>query len=343
MLTSVLAAQELPSSLAPSSLSLPCDTERSSELAERAHTANKEGDAALAAGLFRQSFEVCPRQRELLLDVARALTSARNFDGAIAAAGEFLRSDPDSLAGRLALANTLLMAQKWEECGVEIERALKLGPDDRAALLLKANYAYLMGDSGQAEQSLLRILDLTPADEEAAYMLGRIYLMDSRVDYATALFQRVLKLNPSAYKAWDNLGLCYDAAGETDTAIRHFLTAIKLVEKDYPEYDWPYANLADLLLRQERDQEAYQAATMAAKRNPYSGRNFYLGGKALSKLGRMDDAIKWLERSAELDRAYPDPLYLLGQLYLKKGEKQKATEALSRFREVKAKAPTKRR
>ena len=205
--------------------------------------------------------------------------------------------------GRLALGSALLMAQKWEACGPKRSSGpTSLLPTSRRTLLLKGNYEYLIGESGKAEQTLLRLLDLDPNAEDAAYMLGRMYLMDSRVEYAMAQFQRVLKVNPKSYKAWDNLDLCYDAAGETETAIRHFLTAIKLVEKDHPEYDWPYANLADLLVRQERDQEAYQAATIAAKRNPYSARNFYLGGKALSKLGRPEDAIKWLERSTPLTR-----------------------------------------
>ena len=79
-------------------------------------------------------------------------------------------------------------------------------------------------------------------------MLGRIYYMQGRIDYAVGQFQRVLKVNPQSYKAYDNLGLCYQALGDTGLATRYFLTAIKMVETDHPDYDWPYANLADLLL-----------------------------------------------------------------------------------------------
>ncbi len=79
-------------------------------------------------------------------------------------------------------------------------------------------------------------------------MLGRIYYQEARLDYAVGQFQRVLKINPRSYKAYDNLGLCYEALGDTELAIRYYLAAIKLVEKDHPEYDWPYANLANLLV-----------------------------------------------------------------------------------------------
>jgi Flp pilus assembly protein TadD len=162
--------------------------------------------------------------------------------------------------------------------------------------------------------------------------------MDSRIDYASAQFQRVLRLNAGFYKAWNHLGLCYDAAGETDKAVQHFLKAIELAEKADPGYDSPYGNLADLLFRQNDFERSYHAAVQAAKRNPYSARNFYLGGKALARLNRNEEAIHWLERSAALDPAYPNPLYLLGQLYMKMGRKDKGFEALEKFRQVKAKA-----
>jgi tetratricopeptide (TPR) repeat protein len=320
-----------------------CDAARSGELAARARTALGGGDPVMAARLFADAHATCPVQPLLLVEAGRALTAARKFDEALEKLDRFLQENPNSFQGRLARANALLMAQRWADCGAEIERAQRLDPDNRDLLLLKGNYEYLVGESGKAEQTLLRLLDLYPADEDAAYTLGRMYYMDSRIDYASAQFQRVLRLNPKAYKAWDNLGLCYDAAGETAKAIQHFLKAMELAETLDPDYDWPYGNLADLLMRQNDFERAYQAAVQAAKRNPYSARNFYLGGKALARLNRTEDAVKWLERSAALDPAYPDPLYLLGQLYTKMGQKEKGLETLQKFRQVKAKAPAQRR
>jgi tetratricopeptide (TPR) repeat protein len=320
-----------------------CDAARSTELASRARTALAGGDASMAAKLFLDAYEACHLQPLLLVEAGRALTAARRFDQALATLDRFLAENPNSLPGHLARANALLMAQRWADCGAEIEQALQIGRDHRDLLLLKAHYEYLVGESGKAEQTLLRLLDLYPEDEEAAYALGRIYYMDSRIDYASAQFQRVLRLNPKSYKAWDNLGLCYDAAGETDKAVQHFLKAIELAEKADPGYDWPYGNLADLLFRQNDFERSYHAAVQAAKRNPHSARNFYLGGKALARLNRNEEAIQWLERSAALDSTYPDPLYLLGQLYMKMGRKDQAAQALQKFRQVKAKAPAQRR
>ncbi|HET8548175.1 MAG TPA: tetratricopeptide repeat protein [Bryobacteraceae bacterium] len=95
-----------------------------------------------------------------------------------------------------------------------------------------------------------------------------------------------------------------------------------------------------MLLRQgEQTDRAFSAAVKAAKRNPGSARNFFLADKALWKLDRADEAIPWLERAVELDRAYPEPLYLLGQIHTKTGAKQKADVYFARFREAKAAEP----
>ena len=116
-----------------------------------------------------------------------------------------------------------------------------------------------------------------------------------------------------------------------------------MVEKDHPDYDWAYANLADLLLENGDAEKAFAAASKAADRNPYSARNFYLGGKALCKLQKTDLCVNWLQRSVSLDPNYAEPLYLLAKVYGELGQQQKAKDTLEKFREVKARAPGKRR
>ena len=319
-----------------------CDAELSAEISGEDLAEESEGDDIKAASAYRQAWIRC-RQNAILLKYAEAFHRLGSYDKAAKAARDLLRREPNNVRGLTTLANALLMAQQLDKAKEAASQAVELEPDNTSALLLLANLHYLLGDSTSAEQTFLKVLDAEPENENAAYMLGRVYYMENRVDYAMAQFQRALKVNPKSYKAWDNLALCYDAQGEYDKAIGAFLEAIKLVENDVPEYDWPYANLADLLLRRNEFQTAYQAATTAAKRNPQSARNFYIGGKALWKLERTDDALKWLERSAQLDPGYPDPLYLLGQVYLKIGQREKGRETLERFRAAKEKAPKKRR
>jgi tetratricopeptide (TPR) repeat protein len=320
----------------------PCDLIRSMAARQEGRAALEKKQYASAAKQLQEAFDACPAQHSLLLEVVRAHTSRREFPLAIQVARQFLELEPGSVAGRLALANAYFMAQRLPEALREAEAVLKTDPAQPAALKLKGNIDYLSGRLDDALNAFLSVLARHPEDEEGAYMLGRIYYQEGRIDYAIGQFQSVLRIDPNSYKAYDNLGLCYESLGDAEMAARHFLTAIKLVEKDHPDYDWPYANLANLLVDSDAER-AYAAAAKAADRNPYSARNFYLGGKALWKLGKTDLSLNWLERSVALDPNYPEPLYLLARIYSKLGQEDKAKAALEKFRAVKAASPRQRK
>jgi tetratricopeptide (TPR) repeat protein len=292
---------------------------------------------------LEKAHSLCPGRSDLVLELAQAHVGARNFAQAIHAAEEYLAVYPESVPARLILAQAFFMTGRLSDTARETAAVLRARPNEPAALKIKANCAYLMGNFEEAKSTFISLLDSHPNDEDSAYMLGRMYYQEGYLEHAIGQFKRVLKINPKSYKAWDNLGLCYQALGANDDAIRYFLTAIKLVDKDHPEYDSPYANLADLLLRMGRPQQAYNAAAKATGRNPYSARDFYIGGKALDQLGKSDLALDWLRRSASLDPDYPEPWYLLTRLYKKMGDDGKSDEARRKFAEITARVPAKRR
>ncbi|HWB98959.1 MAG TPA: tetratricopeptide repeat protein [Bryobacteraceae bacterium] len=320
-----------------------CDLLRSSELERSGHAALEKKELGAAAGDLERAFDACPKLHGLLLEISQVQAQRREFDSAIEAARRYLDLEPGSIPGKLALANSYFMAQRLPDALAQAEAVLKSDPAQATALKLKANIEYLSGRLDPAMNALLQVLERNPGDQDAAYMLGRIYYQEGQIDHAMGQFQRVLRLDPKSYKAYDNLGLCYQANGDTQMAIRHFLTAIKLVETDHPEYDWAYANLASLLIDQGDDQKAFAAASKAADRNPNSARNFYLGGKALWKLGKLDLSANWLERSISLDPRYPDPLYLLSRVYSQMGQEEKSRAMLEKFRVVKQNAPRQRK
>ncbi len=318
-----------------------CDSASADRLASQAR--QPALDPAEAGKLLAEAYRACPARNGILLEAARALARARDFDRAVQLAREFLDQDADSVPGLLVAADIQLRAQRFEDASSTAAAVLRRDPGNATAMKLLGNSTYFLGQSAEAEGIFLRLLDRYPADTEAAYMLGRIYYQENRFGHAAAQFQKVVRLDPRNHKAYDNLGLCHEALGETEKAIQHFLAAIQIVEAEHPDYDWPYANLASLLIDQGDLQRGYEAAGTAARRNPYSARNFYLGGKALAGLERIEDARKWLERSARLDPAYTEPVYLLARIYGLLGEDELAKRSIKRFRELKAVEPDERR
>ncbi len=287
-----------------------CDTAgKASELEQTARDAMQKRQFETAIQQFQAAYSACPGESTLLLELGNAYFMAQHLSQAKNVALQILRTDPGNIA----------------------------------ALEMKANSEYLLGDSKSAIDTFIGLLDQHPESADAAYMLGRIYYQEGAIDQAVGQFERVLRLDADSYKAYDNLGLCYAAKSDDDKAKRYFLTAIKIVQKDHPEYDTAYADLAELLLRTGDNQKAFDAAATAADRNPTSARNFYLGGKALEQLGKADLSLNWLQRSVALDPNYPQPLYVLARIYHRLGEEQKSAEARRRFLDLQAKVPANRR
>lgn len=218
----------------------------------------------------------------------------------------------------------------------EFEEAARICPVRAPILISLGQTQYLLGDEQGAERSLKQAIALEPKDTAGPYALGRIYYQQNRFPEAVAQLKRVVELDPKHYRGWDNLGLCYDALQQDQEALKSFFRALDLVKDAHKDYDWAYANLADFFLKRNEFEKAFQLAAEAAGRNPRSARNFFLTGKALAKLERNENSVRWLRRAVELDASYADAHYLLGQTLRKLGQAEEARVHLEAFRKLKA-------
>ena len=314
-----------------------CDSTASGLLAARARQPVTAPDKA--ASLLVEAHRACPERAALLLEAAHLLVRIGEFDRALETADEFRQRDGGSVPGLLAIGEIQLKAQRFEDASRTASLVLRRDTGNPTALKLHGNATYFLGSAQEAEGIFLRLLDKHPGDAEGAYMLGRIYYEENRFSHAAAQFEKVLRLEPGNYKAYDNLGLSYEALGESDKAVQNYLAAIQLVETARPDYDWPFANLASLLINQGDPGQGFDAAFTAAKRNPRSPRNFFLGGKALMMLGRHQEALRWLERSTVLDPTDSRPWYLLSQLHARLGDDESAQRAVAEFLKAKSNEP----
>jgi tetratricopeptide (TPR) repeat protein len=274
-----------------------------------------------------------------LLSRGRFAYETRNYSSAILEFERALTACPDSGPLLLPLAQAQLLGQQVEAAVATLKR---IDPRNVAALKLRADAVYILGDEPEAEKLLLQALAIEPRHEQSLYTLGRIYYQQNRHGDAAERFKQTISVNPKSYKAYDNLALCNEALGQDDLALRNYLQALDLVYKDHPEYDPVYANMADFYLRREQYEKAFQLAAEAARRNPSSARNFFLTGKALVKLDKQELSVRWLEQAIALDPEYPEPRYLLGQVYRKLGRQADATAQLERFQELRKKPRARR-
>jgi tetratricopeptide (TPR) repeat protein len=289
--------------------------------------------AVVGAGQDCREAEALARQA---YEERRYDESARHFARAVAACGT-------SAPLLLALSQAQLLGQRPAEALTTLDRIPVEDPDYVQALKVKARALYLLARDAEAEETLKRAAARAPSDAEIPYSLGRIYYQQGRHPEAAESLQAATVLDPHAYRAWDNLGLVSEALGDDARAQRHYLKAIALVHEDHPGYDVVYANFADLLIRLGNFPQAFDLAAEAAQRNPDEPRNFFLAGKALVQLERSDLSVRWLEQAIALNPDYPEPHYVLAQVYRRLGRSADADRALKSFQAAAARAPKQRR
>jgi tetratricopeptide (TPR) repeat protein len=75
----------------------------------------------------------------------------------------------------------------------------------------------------------------------------------------------------------------------------------------------------------------------AEQLNPGDARVYYLLGELFRLRKQFAEAATEFQKSIALDTNYPEPLYKLGQVYLRLGNQSEAKEMFARHREVLAK------
>lgn len=240
--------------------------------------------------------------------------------------------------GDLAEARRLLALQDYAGALVAAQRCPSV-----AGRVLQGNLLYLNARDAEAADLLEAVLRDEPHHEDALYALGRVHYFNARYEPARQRFAAIVARNPRHHRAWDNLGLALEAVGQMDAAVQAHLRAIDLVAKAHPDYDWAYGNLADLLMKLDQNRKAFDLAVEAAQRGPTHARNFYLAGKALSRLEQWEKSIRWSRRAIELDPNYPEAHYLLGMALRRTGHDEEARAEFERTKQLRDKAPDKRR
>jgi tetratricopeptide (TPR) repeat protein len=156
-------------------------------------------------------------------------------------------------------------------------------------------------DQGGMLPDVQQVLDRAtnePQNYEAQIRAGELYRQIKRVDKALEFFQKAQKLKPDNFEANASLGNAYFDSRQFKDAETYYKKALEINPKDF-------VILTDL------------GATFIERETP----NF-------------DKALEYFEKALDEKPNYEPTIYNIGIAYLKKGEKEKAKDALTRLREA---------
>ena len=206
----------------------------------------------------------------------------------------------------------------------EFTAGAKFHDPSAADLKIVALDYVLLGDYVDADKWLTKMLGWTPNDAEGWYLLGRTKYNENRFAEAVDAFQHCLKLDPRNFKAEDNLGLAYTGLGRREEAASAYQQAIDWQSRAALKNPGPFIDFGDLLLDENRNEEAVSYLLQAVEIAPRESRAHELLGKAYTRLDQLSKAQTELEEALQLSPQSANLDCMLAPVYRKQGIIDKA-------------------
>ncbi len=210
------------------------------------------------------------------------------------------------LIGLLIPAENVSFSQEEMEAGKHGQDALAVAeqvvedfPDEPLSYVLKGKVHQGLSQWDDAVEALKKSLSLDDAQTESTLSIAQIYEKTYEYEKAIEWYQSVLERGLEQQGVYERIGLAFAQLNQTDSAVNAFRKEVEA----YPENASAHYYLAQQLVEQEK----------------------------------WDDAKSHAKRCMELDKRYPEPVYLLATIAREQGEQEKAKEYLTLFREKKAK------
>lgn len=324
-------------------------------LAETALT-QENRTAAEDAVLYARSFRLDPAQRARL-DLVEALIAGatRDYDQAASLfsraaphlggnrraialfGGYFARglADPQRVEappraealgpyGALAAAIAAGFLTDIKAAITVLQRAEARFPDSPVLPAIRARLAILLDDREQTRAAIDRALALDP-DEPQALAARATYRhgIESDLEGARADLLSAVELEPGSSDLWNLLGSIENTRGaerEAEAALRH---AISLDPQD----PVPHANLAFMLLEQDRIEEAKAEIDTAIALDPEFHIALVARGRYHLQTGDTEKARQDLLAGTTANPAYAQGLILLGSAHYNSGDIEPAEQA----------------
>ena len=192
-----------------------------------ASIAMEEGEAAKAAGMYRQILAGSPGDVRALTALGSALVQTGDGAGAETEFRAALAKDPDAVNAAFDLAELDLKWERYGEAEELLRRIVAAHPGDAEA---QRDLALGYAGEGKVEEAVepLRAWARLDGGVEPHRALAQVYGQLGRSVEALGEQRRVLELNPGSAGDWNDLGVMEARAGDKAAAREDFERALAI-------------------------------------------------------------------------------------------------------------------
>lgn len=248
-----------------------------------------QGKTPEALGEFNLVLEQEPGNNQALYLAGICLARLNKTADAMAHYEKILPESAYYLDARLNLATLLMRVGRSGDALAELDLLSKPHPQDLDVLRTRATVLSHMGRFDQAEVTLTKALKIKPDDPDLVYSLAIVYERSGRWRKSVALMEKRLQATPDDVDAMNFIG--YTLA----------------------DHDSDLSRAEELLAR-------------AVEIKPHSGHIVDSYGWILYRLGRFEDAIKYLKRALEIEPSEAIIAEHVGDAYAAAGDLEAARE-----------------
>lgn len=196
------------------------------------------------------------------------------------------------------------------------------------SLKYKENAAHKEASNGASVVSVAELDKSIPEKARKEFTRGSEAARAGKTDEAITHFRKAVEIYPDFMMAHNDLGVQLMSLKRLEEAAEQLRLAAKLDPKAFN----PQLNLGIVLVEQQQFAEAAVALDKAITLNPQSAAARLYAGEAYVALGDADRAEKNLKSAFTLGGAdYAAALFQLGNLYMGRGEREKALQSFEAY------------
>lgn len=264
---------------------------------------------------------------EAYTGLAGALRAQKDGDAPLVLLQIALQLKPKLTEALLLRAETMAEAKHWQAAAASLQAVPANDPLHAVVALHLAIYLSRAGETQKAEAALTALHAQFPDRPEPESQLGDVYFMDKKFPDAVAAYGRAIALTPKPgkddwslfYARGSALERVHDLAGaEADMRQALALDPNQPMVLNFLGYSWAEQN--------RNLDEAHAMIQRALDARPHDGQIVDSLGWVDLRQGHVADAVKLLEKAAEMEPADPTITGHLGDAYWAAGRHMEAQD-----------------
>jgi tetratricopeptide (TPR) repeat protein len=297
----------------------PPPTAETEKLSATALEHASSGRAAEAAKLWQQALQLSPSHFPSLFNYGFLLYSQKRFGEAEPLLARAAKVRPSDFNTRFLLGSTLLDLDRREDALRQWRTALALQPAN-TRLMQVMTVEYTAGRYFNEACDLGQKSVAVKGDAPEPWLIAIKACQDAQSPAAARLAQQAAAKFPDSARAQFEHAFHLQRSGRMNEAMPLLDRAMKLD----PNYEEPYYFSGELLLLEDRPQEAAARLRTALRIRPDYVPACATLARALMTIEQYGEALAELENCSKASPAHPQPHLLLSQIYYRTGDEGRA-------------------